>query len=361
MKTAGLICGFYPHHLDHLAILCIFLNIPLIVSEKEIEESGRKGYPGLKLLYIPEPALANQVSCSYQVIFSCLPKDLFDQIFFISENVLQRKPLNIWVPHGNSDKGHASYFIEALAKEKIALVYGQKMIDLFAQKNVYSQLYATISLGNYRLAFYQRHKNFYDRLVQKEILNRLSPGKKRVLYAPTWEDGENSSSLQEALPKLIKTLPDHWNLILKIHPNTLHQSHEIEKLLIKAQGKKNICIVREFHPIYPLLNAADVYLGDMSSIGYDFLSFLRPMFFLNQNRRDPKLDQGLYLFRCGRVIEKEQYEEIFSLIENEKGDFRKMQKKVYSYVFGKKRAITKIKERIKTTYESYLRGKCPLH
>ncbi len=361
MKTAGLICGFYPHHLDHLAPLCTLLNIPLIVSEKEIEESSRKSYPGLKLLYIPEIALADQVSLSYQVLFSCLPKDLFDQIFFISENLFDRKPLNIWVPHGNSDKGHASYFIETLAKEKIALVYGQKMIDLFAQKNVYSQLYATVCLGNYRLAFYQKHKNFYDRLVQKEILNKLSPEKKSVLYAPTWEDGENSSSLKEALPKLIKTLPDHWNLILKIHPNSCHQSPEIETVLIKTQERRNICIVRDFHPIYPLLNSANVYLGDMSSIGYDFLSFLRPMFFLNQNRRDPKLDQGLYLFRCGRVIEKEQYEEIFFLIEDEKEDFTKVQKEVYSYVFGEKRENTKIKEEIKATYESYFREKCPSH
>lgn len=176
--SAGLIYGPHPHHLDHLAVLCILLDIPLIVTEHEIEEQASRYYPQLVTFYMASVGLAEQVTRSYQVIFSSLPKDLFDQIFFVAEHLLKKKLLNIWVPHGNSDKGHASYFMEGLVKEKIALVYGQKMIDFFIEKKVYSQLYAAVVLGNYRYGFYQEHKRFYDQLVQKEIFDKLPKAKK---------------------------------------------------------------------------------------------------------------------------------------------------------------------------------------
>jgi len=352
--AAGLIYGPHPHHLDHLAVLCIFLDIPLIVTEPEIEKQASRYYPQLVTFCMDSLGLAEQVVRSYQVIFSSLPKDLFDQIFFVAENLLKKKLLNIWVPHGNSDKGHASYFMEGLQKEKIALVYGQKMVDFFIEKKVYSQLYAAIVLGNYRYTFYQEHKAFYDQLVQNEILKKLPQAKKTVLYAPTWDDAEQSSSLKDAWSHLLKGLPDNWNLLLKLHPNQLQKPHEVEKVLHEAEGKNNVHIIQEFPPIYPLLNAVDIYLGDMSSVGYDFLTFKKPMFFLNQNKRDLKNDQGLFLFRCGVSIDPEDYSSIFSLMQEDQSRFQKIQEEVYSYVFGDERKKEEIKHQITSTYERYL-------
>lgn len=352
--STGLIYGPHPHHLDHLAPLCILLNIPLIVTEPEIEEQANRYYPQLVTFYIVPANLAERVTRYYQVIFSSLPKDLFDQIFFVSEHLLQKKLLSIWTPHGNSDKGHASYFMEGLVKEKIALVYGQKMIDFFIEKKVYSQLYAAIILGNYRFSFYKEHKTFYDQFMKREILDKLPRANKTILYAPTWNDAEKSSSLQEAWPHLIENLPKNWNLIVKLHPNQLQNSHEIEQILYAAEEKNNVCIVQNFPLIYPILNAVDVYLGDMSSIGYDFLSFRKPMFFLNQNKRDPHTDKGGYLFRCGTIIDPDNYCSIFSLIQKEQGSFQKTQEEVYSYVFGEERSKKELKEKIISTYERYL-------
>ncbi len=355
MKAAGLIYGSYPHHLDHLAVLCAFLDIPLILTEKELEKKGKIYYPKLTTVYIKAPHLATHIVKHYRVIFSSLPKGLFDRIFFITEHIFGKKLLNIWLPHGNSDKGHASFFLEALSQEKIALVYGQKMIDSFVEKKIYSNFSQFVVLGNYRWAFYKQHKKFYEKLVRKEILAKLPQAKKTVLYAPTWEDGEKSCSLQEVWSTLVKTVPNNWNLILKLHPNSYAQLHRLEMILNAAREKKNICVITNFTPVYPLLEAADIYLGDMSSIGYDFLSFSKPMFFLNQNKRNPQSDKGLYLFRCGTAIVPEKYESIFSIMQKEKRDFTKIQKKVYFYTFGKEQTQKELRNRVKMSYEKYFR------
>lgn len=351
---AGLIYGPHAHHLDHIAVLCILLDIPLIVTEPEIEEQANHYYPQLVTFCMESLSLAEQVTRTYDVIFSSLPKDLFDQIFFVSENMQKKKLLSIWVPHGNSDKGHASYFMEGLIKEKIALVYGQKMIDFFIEKKVYDQLYAAILLGNYRWEFYQEHKAFYAPLAQKEIFSKLPKGKKTVLYAPTWQDAENSSSLRDAWPILLEKLPEDWNLILKLHPNTLQRPHEVEKIQHLAEGKKNALVVQSFPPIYPMLDEIDIYLGDMSSIGYDFLTFKKPMFFLNPNKRDMTKDKGLYLFRCGVSIQPEEYETTFNLMQEDCSQFQKIQEEVYGYVFGEKRNKEELKQKIVSTYERFL-------
>lgn len=353
-SCAGLIYGPHAHHLDHLAVLCILLDIPLIVSEPEIEEEANRYYPQLVTFCMSSLNLAEQVTRTYDVIFSSLPKDLFDQIFFVAENMQKKKLLSIWVPHGNSDKGHASYFMEGLIKEKIALVYGQKMIDFFIEKKVYDQLYAAIILGNYRWEFYSEHKAFYDPLAQKEIFSKLPQGEKTILYAPTWHDVEKSSSLNEAWSLLLEKLPDNWNLILKLHPNALQKPHEVEKIHHLAENKKNVLVIESFPPIYPLLNGVDIYLGDMSSIGYDFLTLKKPMFFLNQNKRDVAKDKGLYLFRCGVSLKPEEYANVFSLMQDDPNRFQKIQEEVYAYVFGEKRSKEELKQKIITTYERFL-------
>lgn len=73
------------------------------------------------------------------------------------------------------------------------------------------------------------------------------------------------------------------------------------------------------------------------------------MFFLNSARRDPKTDKGLYLYRCGTVIEAEDFGNIFSIIEKSDGaPYKRIQEEVYGHVFGKS---DNTKEKIKESYE----------
>ncbi|HSX12040.1 MAG TPA: CDP-glycerol glycerophosphotransferase family protein, partial [Rhabdochlamydiaceae bacterium] len=282
------------------------------------------------------------------LIFSCLPRPLFDEIFYFQQTILGKKVQTIWLPHGNSDKGRNSPFMEALQTEECALVYGMQMIDFFQEKQVLDKLKAFVSIGNFRFHFYQKNRAFYADLVQKEVLSFFKKRpQKIILYAPTWQDQENSSSFSSACPVLLEKLPEEFALIVKPHPHLLKQQSDFLHLLqAHYQKKSNILFLNEFPPIHPLLAYVDIYIGDMSSIGYDFLAFHRPLFFLNENRKDCAQDKSFYLAQCGEVIEKEDYATIYKRIKTASLEKRERQKEIYHYAFGKPKSFKTVKKEI---------------
>ncbi len=329
-KIAALIYGNQKHYLDHLAPLASLLGIPLVVTDFEIEHLAKRYYPDLNLLYFDPVEMVKQVVLQFEIVISCLPKDLFDSLFFITETLHQKHLISVWCPHGNSDKGHSSYFMEGLSKEKRAFVYGGKMIDFLKEKGAFEQLEELFILGNYRYEYYLRHIEFYQKILNEKLpLNRK---RRTLLYAPTWNDSENSSSFERAHSLLINSVPKDWNLIIKPHP---HLKCSLES------SKENVIILEDFPPIYPLLQSIDVYLGDMSSIGYDFLTFRRPLFFYNSQNRNPNEDPGLYLTRCGTIIDAN--ENPFERIDEiDPVSFLKIQDRVYNEVFDKYQTRAKI-------------------
>jgi len=348
LRAAGLIYGLQEHHLDHIAPMAALMEIPLIITEPHLEAIAIKYYPHLSTIYFDYLEAGDRIVREFDLIISSMPRDLFYQIVFVAENLRKKRVLNIYCPHGNSDKGHASQFMEGLSKEEIVLVYGQKMRDFMAEKGSYSQLYAAITVGNYRFDYYKKHVFFYKDLIQEEIASKFRNTYPTLLYAPTWDDAERSCSFHCTINSLIKQLPSEWNLIVKPHPNTI----QTMDYCCSMENRKNILFLEHFPPIYPLLNFVDAYLGDMSSIGYDCLTFQKPMFFLNTNRRDPKTDKGLYLYRCGRVIAPEHMEKIFSVAgKGKECGYTQIQREIYHYVFGDNTAFQKI---LKETYGKIL-------
>ncbi len=329
--SAALIHGSSEHHLDHLGPLAAFLKIPLIVTEAEIKELAEKYYPDLLVRLIDHQALAFTVVREFETIFSTLPRPLFTEIFFFAEKLLNKELRTIWVPHGNSDKGHSSYFMEALQEESYSFVYGKKMVDFLKRKQAFNQLKRCIEIGNFRRKYAEKHREFYQEVVESEIFSKIHRQNRTILFAPTWEDAENSSSFSQ-IEKLIHQLPEDFNLIIKPHPNLKWQKPE---LISQIKNRENLLVLENFPAIYPLLERIDIYLGDLSSVGYDFLAFNRPMFFFNPNKRDPKQDEGLYLFRCG--VELSAQGNPFEVIrEKSVGDsaFTSIRKAVYDYTFG---------------------------
>jgi CDP-glycerol glycerophosphotransferase (TagB/SpsB family) len=71
----------------------------------------------------------------------------------------------------------------------------------------------------------------------------------------------------------------------------------------------------------------------LSSVGYDFLTFNRPMFFFNPTQRDSS-DQGLYLHQCGSTLEPDQ---IFHALNDDQSHLASLREQTYGYTFGKKR------------------------
>jgi hypothetical protein len=339
-KAAGVIYGPFEHHLDHLAAFCSLMGVPLVVTEEDLRQKALLYYPDLEVLHWDSLETPFEVVKSFDIVFYSTPRILFDEVFFIAEATLKKKIRTVWLPHGNSDKGHASYFMEGLKDEKTLLVYGQKMIDFISQKLI--QTPHCIPIGNYRLAYYRRHKHFYDAWMEK-----LKLPSKFILYAPTWQDEENSSSFFDVAQFLIEEFPADEFLVIKLHPN-LEKEIGVQQLILQNEHRSNVCFLTGFTPVYPILERSTAYLGDMSSVGYDFLSFNRPMFFYNPAKREAS-DPGLYLHRCGHTLGLTQTSQTFRRMrqEGDQSHLTQLRQETYTYTFGEDRPWSLIRELIR--------------
>ncbi|MBM3199191.1 MAG: hypothetical protein FJZ58_08100 [Chlamydiae bacterium] len=337
---AGLIYGPFPHYIDHLAPLCALLAIPLLVTEEEIAMSIKTFYPDVDVRHLSPLLLAEYVVTNFSLLFICTPRILFDEVFFFAQALHHRRIHTVWCPHGNSDKGHKVVWMETLNQERALLVYGQRMLYFLQNKGVHLESKHIFMLGNHRKEYYERHKTFYRNLVMQQIKIPLSFTGKVIVYAPTWEDAEDSSSFYRGLPALVDALPEEFYLLVKPHPNLLKDPFgKGMRWVERYEGKKNVCFLLDFPSIYSLLGIADLYIGDFSSIGYDALAFSIPMFFLSQGKSNP-LDPRTYLYRCGVEIEPEEYEHIYDIIRKELPEdqklFYEIRKSVYQETFAER-------------------------
>lgn len=294
MNIAGLIFDDSIHYLDHLAPFCSLVDCPLLICEERVFQLAQTFYPDVKIVKVDLWGLQ-------------LPKWV---ITCDNEPILRaafpwQKGETIWLPHGNSDKGWEGPFFEGVGN--VALVYGQKMIDFMHQKGVCPK---TIRVGNFRWDYYLKHRSFYE---------TQAPQIHGFLYAPTWEDSENNGSFWKAFPDLAESVKG--NLFIKLHPNTLRRFEpELEVLMGRYARQKNLLFLSPFPPIYPLLAQCEGYIGDMSSIGYDFLKFDRPLFFLNAKGDLP-------LYQCGKKIDPKKW------AFDAQADLSSKRKEMYEYTF----------------------------
>ena len=353
-KCVGLNPSSQIHYTDHLAVVCIIMDIPLLFIDELDYALGQKYYPGLKVLkqdyeqFNPEFLISN-----FDVLFF---SDLWDRITFHERfGPLEKKYMktlrHVHCPHGYSDK---TFYLKKCAQEDILLVYGQNMLDMLKRVGVAESLHRTVLTGNYRYAFFQKHRSFYDKVMAEEILNRFDKKRPIILYAPTWMDLEESSTFFDAFSQVFDNLPSDYNMIVKLHPRLeLDFTAEFYHILGKYEGRPNLLFLKDFPLIYPLLAHTDIYLGDTSSVGYDYLPFNRPMFFLNKFKRDPGLDPEVYLFRCGIDIVPEKYDQLYSIIEShldqDSERFGEIRKRVYDYTFAE-RSFEAIKADIEKAY-----------
>ncbi len=329
-KYAGYLQGNLEHHLDHLAPFCSLMGWPLIVTDEDIYKLGLAYYPDLTLhLWNPLEA-PFEAAKQFDSVVTTLPRAAFDEIFFIAEASLGKRLKTFWLPHGNSDKGHLLPWMEALRSEDAAFVYGPKMIDFLAQKNV--KIPTMIRVGNFRYVYFQKHRQFYENL-----LDTIGLKKSFILYAPTWKDAEGSGSFERAIDQVIERL-SHLQLVIKPHPNESEDIRTIQrKLTCKAVW------LDHFPPIYPLLERTSHLIGDFSSIGYDFLQFKRPMFFLNFNRSDP----GCFLHRYGTVVSEHDLSSLPSLLNAPHHAFHDQMQSLSAYTFGEESTWIQLLEGVK--------------
>ena len=348
-SSACLYTGFKPHLLDHLASLASILDIPLILTDPLLYKEAKHFYPFTRLLYISEKECSLEfLARNYQVLFvSC--KHWGRELSTLTRQFFNTSLRCIYCPHGNSDKGHLEPSTDLLHHQDLSLVYGKHMKVMLETRGVLKTLQGTITTGNYRYDYYKKHTNFYDALVEKEVFSKFHKRQPLLFYAPTWKDFENSTSFFEATELLLEKLPSHYNLLIKLHPSLEHDHPaHVYTLMGKYEHLSNVVFLSQYPLVYPLLQYVDLYLGDFSSVGYDFLAFNRPMLFFNTPQRESSLDPGLLLFRCGQEILKKDYDKIYDLIKEalatQQSHLFATREEMYHYTFDKSLSPTDLEK-----------------
>jgi hypothetical protein len=344
------------HLVDHIGPVCIGMDIPLLFTDEQHYQIASRYYPELKPELVDAEYVApDSLTANYEIIFSpnYCDRTLFKDLFGPAEQLYGKQMRWVYCSHGNSDKGQAYYLMEMYAEEDIVLLYGQRMMDFLKEKDVLHKVQNYVITGNYRYPYYRKHQAFYDAIIEEEVFSRLPKGKKNILYAPTWN--REDTSFFSACASLCDHLPEDFNLIVKIHPEIESENYGAAyQMTSRYENRANILFLRDFPLIYPLLARTDIYVGDMSSIGYDFLLFNKPMFFLNEYAQGPNQRNDFFLFRCGVEVAPQNYGNLFSLIEEstlcDQERFSKIREETYFHTFGEERAFTDIRKELLKIY-----------
>lgn len=357
-RAIGVLPGNRLNYVDHLVPLCQMMNIPLLCTDKWIYELIDLYYPAMSLI-CEEPAdhCFDHALAPYEVLFYV---DLFRSphgAFQFCEYSYSGKARSVCAQHGNSDKKRNVFWAEKHADEDVVLLNGQHMIDFMKEKNVIDRIPHLIRSGNFRQEYYLKNQSFFEKKI-----NLPRSDKKTVLYAPTWSSlnalsymRSDYSSFLSVHTSIFDRIPPKYRLFVKLHPYLFRYfPEEIEEIKRLYAGSPQIYFLDDIPLIYPLLEQIDIYLGDYSSIGYDFLVFNRPLFFLNMSGRDPLSDKGVYLFNCGRVIDPNELHRVYEIMdETDSKQYEKARLQTYAYAFGKER---KSLSRLKKEIEEVLNG-----
>lgn len=322
MRKAALNTGPDFHLLDHIGPLSFLNDMPLFIEDEKNFTLSSHYYPMVKAEYLPDIERSlGFFAQNFDILYEC--KYWQPHLKQLFKDLYNKDMRLIFCSHGQSDKGYATPLLSPYSTQEEALIYGDLLKDMLQEMNISANLMVT---GNYRLAFYQKHKGFYDALAEREIFSRLPKNQKTVLYAPTWKDADQSTSFFNSAKSLFSSFPDNWNLIVKVHPLLeMRNPAEYYHLAALIEKKPNRLLVSEFPPVYPILAKSDIYLGDYSSVGYDFLYFERPMFF----SLHPNLPKGR-IHSCGAIL-NDPADLFAELAKNQ--DFSRIQNKLYAYAF----------------------------
>ena len=341
------------HFLDHLAPIAELFNIPIYTEEEEQYRIIKKYYPFVAVKYC-EPSIIGDpfyFYSNYQIVFRGVFTNPVEKNDF---NFLQKpkKFLYVYTPHGNSDKGHVGIWMEYFAGEQAVMLYGNRIINFLKLKNAYDSIAHKILMGNLRLHFFKKYHSFFMKMVKKEVFSTIDPNKKTLLYCPSCLDFfEQSTTLFDVYENILDKLQSKFNLIVKLHPN-LYRQHPGQVVWLTSQFK-NIMFLENYPYIYPILEKTDIYLGDFSSVNYDFLYFNRPMFFIHHNKFE-KNSPSRFISNCGFDVPIDAYDHIDEFIEQhlpEDKKFHQIRKEVYLDTFDSAAHPEMIKKNIYEIYQ----------
>jgi hypothetical protein len=125
-----------------------------------------------------------------------------------------------------------------------------------------------------------------------------------VLYAPHWQ--RRRSSWWAWGEEIVRRLAadGRWNLIFAPHQRLAETAPEVRDLMAELAGHPNVhCDLDSFAMVDgSYTDAADLYLGDTSSLVIEYLARPRPCVFLNPWGHAWECDPSYDQWRCGEVV-----------------------------------------------------------
>jgi hypothetical protein len=300
----GVVEGPKTSFLDHIVPLCHLLEIPLFCDDEDVKTAAEIYYPGVKF--------AKNTANSH--------------VLTVEPSKMRfRGQKTICGFHGNSNKNRDAFWIERFADEDVVLVYGSFFLDFLREKAVLDRIKKVIVTGNYRLAFFIEQKAFFSKWRYGD------PSKKRLLYAPTWTFSREKRFDETEVKKLLDQAPQEYQVIVKWHP-FMHRMYPAQVEELQERYGEKALFLPESPLVYPLLAEVDLYVGDYSSVGYDFLAFNRPLFFLKPQKT-----------AFGRVVETS--ENLYRVFD-EKDTFEAARRQAYQHAFGEPTDLASLKKNL---------------
>lgn len=226
------------------------------------------------------------------------PAALIEPDYTYRELALPFKTVHVQVFHGTSDKTYG--LSSRIHDYDLLLLPGERSRTTMEQAGI-------LTPTNYAVIGYPKaDRVFRGELDRKDCAERLGvdPSRPTILYAPTWRDNKQNSSLPKFGAEVLSTAPDRYNLVVKLHPNTKnYDKRYYVKVEQMATANPRIKLLGFEHDVMPVMAAADLMLADISAVAHEFLCFDRPLVFLDP-RIIPTGKNKTWVWRTGRVVKR---------------------------------------------------------
>jgi len=300
--------------LDHLMPFCHFWKIPLLCTDQWVYTCAHTFYPQTPIILAGHGNFQHILS-NYQTFVVVEPCRLHPRALQFGEFLYKGEGRSIVGFHGNPAKFREEYWIERYANEDSVLLYGQYLVDYCREKRVLERLKKTTIIGNIRKKYYEKYKLFFDSVAKPHLFPTRN--RKTLLWVLTW----SYPQWNDCFSHVLQNIPLDFQVLVKLHPFMFRLFPEkVAELKEKYAEHDSILFLDEIPLIYPLLEAADIYLGDYSSVAYDFLSVNRPLFFMGGKE-------------CEWAITVRDPNRLFSILTQE-DTLAALRKSMYDYVFG---------------------------
>ncbi|MBN1622152.1 MAG: CDP-glycerol glycerophosphotransferase family protein [Endomicrobiales bacterium] len=195
------------------------------------------------------------------------------------ENQFLLKNINkIYIPHGIVGKNYM-YSYDKNKNFDLILQLGDYAVSRLKQMNINTSI---------KVGYAILDRLFNGSLNREEILKNIGadPGKKTILYAPTWGVISSLELIKDKIAEVAKNV----NILIKLHPGANDESiyDETKKYNSLYRNLKGVILIEDFADIIPYLFASNILISDYSSVIFMFASMDKPVVLVNASEEAMK-------------------------------------------------------------------------